>query len=85
MSEQQIGVVQHVFDKIGVAAIVITAGTLAVGDTLHFMGTTTDVTTTVISMQIEHGSVDKVKKGDAVGIQIAEKVREHDRVFKVTD
>jgi translation elongation factor EF-1alpha len=85
MSEQQIGVIHHWFDKIGVAAIIITGGTLTVGDTIHIMGATTDITTIIESMQIEHGSVDKVKKGDAVGVQVAEKVREHDMVFKVTD
>lgn len=84
MSEKQVGVVHHYFDKIGVAAIVITAGKLKVGDTIHIMGASTDVATTVDSMQIEHGEVDKVTKGDGVGVQIGERVRKHDKVFLVT-
>ena len=85
MTETQVGVVEHYFDKIGVAAIKLTEGELSVGDTIHIQGHTTDLTCTVESMQIEHDSVDKAKKGDAVGMKIGEKVREHDRVSRVTE
>ena len=83
MSEQEIGVVQHFFDKIGVAAIDLTSGGLSVGDTIHIIGHTTDVTITVDSMQIEHAKVEKAGKGEAVGIRVPDKVRVHDKVFKV--
>lgn len=85
MKETEIGVVEHGFDKIGVAAINITADDLSVGDTIHIKGHTTDITTTVGSMQIEHDKVPKVKKGDSVGIQVGGKVRQHDKVYKVTE
>ena len=85
MPEVQVGVVKHFFDKISVAAIEMTDGELAVGDTIHFKGHTSDFTTTVDSMQIEHDQVKKVSKGDMVGIKVAERVREHDAVFKVTE
>jgi len=85
MAELEIGVVQHYFDKIGVGAIEITEGELAVGDTIHIKGHTSDFTTTVESMQIEHDKVEKAKKGDSIGIGITERVRENDKVFKVTE
>jgi len=83
MEEMEIAVVTHYFGHIGVAAITITAGELAVGDTIHFKGHTSDFTTVVESMQVEHASVAKAKKGDAVGLKVPQHVREHDQVFKV--
>ncbi len=83
-SEKEIGVIEHYFDKINVAAISLT-GKLVVGDTIHIKGHTTDVTTTIESMQIEHDSVKKAGKGDDVGIEVGEKVRDHDKVFKVVE
>ena len=56
---------------------------MAVGDTLHFLGHTTDVESTVNSMQIEHASVTDAKKGDSVGVKVPEKVREGDKVYKI--
>ncbi|MBM4143421.1 MAG: hypothetical protein FJ225_07520 [Lentisphaerae bacterium] len=84
MAETEIGVVSHFFDKIGVAAIELT-GDLAVGDTIHIKGHTTDFTTTIGSIQIEHESVRKAGRGEGVGIKVAEKVRQHDKVFKVVE
>jgi len=85
MTEQEIGVVRHYFDHIGVVAIEITDGKLSVGDTIHVKGHTSDFTTTVDSMQIEHDSVQSAGKGDSVGIKVNDKAREHDVVFKVTE
>jgi putative protease len=83
MAEEEIGVVKHYFDHIQVAAIEITNGELSVGDTIHLTGHTSDFTMTVESMQIEHESVQQAKPGDAIGIKVSEKAREHDKVFKV--
>jgi len=85
MSEQEIGVISHYFDHINVAALEITGGELSVGDTIHIKGHTSDFTTTVDSMQIEHDSVEKAKKGDSIGIKVPEKAREHDKVFLVAE
>ena len=85
MEEKEIGYVSNYFGKISVAAIEITNGTLSVGDTIHFVGNTTDCKTAVDSMQIEHKSVTEAKKGDSVGIKVSEKVRRQDKVYKETD
>ena len=83
MKEGKIGIVSNYFSKISVAAVEITDGTVSVGDTIHFLGHTTDFETTVHSMQIEHKFVTEAKKGDGVGIKVPEKVREGDKVYKI--
>ena len=83
MPEEEIGRVTHYFNKIGVAAFELT-GTLAVGDTIHIKGHTSDWTQEVGSMQIEHDSVEKAGPGDSVGIEVEGHAHEHDHVYKVT-
>lgn len=85
MKEIEVGVVQDYFAKIGVVAIEVTADSIKVGDTLHFVGHTTDFTDTVNSMQIEHKEVEEAKVGDSVGIKVSDRVRIHDKVFKVVE
>ena len=83
MKEEKIGFVSNYFSNLSVAAIEITDGTVSVGDTLHFIGHTTDFESTVHSMQIEHKSVTEAKKGDSVGVKVPKKVRERDKVYKI--
>ncbi|MCK4428514.1 MAG: hypothetical protein KAW16_08535 [candidate division Zixibacteria bacterium] len=85
MPEEEIGKVTDYFRKIGVAAIDITQGTLSVGDTIHIKGHTTDFTQVVESMQIEHENVQTAKAGDSIGIKAKDHVRDHDKVYKVTE
>ncbi len=83
MDEQEIGYVSNYYKNISVAAIEITNGSVSVGDTLRFLGNTTDFELTVDSMQIEHESVTEAKKGDGIGLKIPEKVRKKDKVYKI--
>lgn len=83
MVEEKIGVVEHFFTNINVAAIKITNGNLKIGDTIHIVGAHTDLKQKIDSMQIEKNPVQSVKPGDAVGIKVKDKVREHDIVYKV--
>ncbi|UCF30943.1 MAG: translation elongation factor-like protein [bacterium] len=76
-----VGVVRDYFRKIEVAAIEVTGGTIKTGDTLRFRGHTTDFVQRVDSMEVNHRSVTEAKKGDLVGIKVADRVREHDLVF----
>jgi len=85
MAEEEIGKITHYFSKIGVAAIEITKGSLAVGDTIRVAGHTSDFTLKVDSMQIENESVAEATVGQAVGIKVPEHARVHDVVFKVTE
>ena len=84
MAEQEIGVIQHYFDKITVAIINVTQGELAVGDTIHIKGHTTDVTTKIESMQFDHKVIEKALPGESTGVKVPSKVRIQDKVFKVT-
>ncbi len=84
MSEQEIGVVTHYFGHINVMAVTLT-GELAVGDTIHVKGHTSDFTTPVKSMQVEHESVEKAGPGNQIGIKVPEHAREHDKVYKVVE
>ncbi len=77
-----VGKVSHYFDKIGVAALVLT-GPLAVGDTVKISGHGTDFTQVVASMQIEHEVVQSGKKGDDVAIKVDQAVKEGDTVERV--
>lgn len=83
MAEVELGKVTHYFSKIGVAAIEITQDTLAVGDTIHVQGHTSDFTQTIDSMQIDGQPVEEATVGQSVGIKVAEHAREHDMVYKV--
>jgi translation elongation factor EF-Tu-like GTPase len=83
MPEEKIGEVIHFFAKPMVAAIKLSA-TLKVGDKIHIKGSTTDVTMDVTSMQIDRNAVDSADAGADVGIQVAERARQGDAVFKVT-
>jgi len=82
--EQEIGVITHYFGKVG-AGIIKLSAPLKVGDKIHIKGHTSDFTETINSMQIEHEIVQEAKKGDEVGINVTEKVHEHDRVYKIVE
>ncbi|MEA3432232.1 MAG: EF-Tu/IF-2/RF-3 family GTPase [candidate division WOR-3 bacterium] len=83
--EKEIGKVEDYFAHIGVVALRITNGTLKIGDTIHIKGAITDFAQTVESMEIEHRKVQEARVGDSVGIKVKERVRRHDRIYKVTE
>jgi len=83
MVEEKIGIIEHFFTNINVAAIKITDGELKIGDTIHFVGANTDFTHIVDHMEINRVAVQVAKKGDAIGIKVKDRVREHDIVYKI--
>lgn len=83
VEKKKIGEVFSYFSKIGVAAIRLSDGELNVGDVISVEGHTTNFTQEVASMQMDHGPVEHVEKGDEVGIRVKEKTREHDIVYKM--
>ena len=83
MEEKKVGEVIKFFGKIGVAAIRLTEGSLKVGDQIHIVGHTTDVSQAIDSMQVENKSVQEAAPGVDIGIKVGGKVREHDVVYKV--
>lgn len=85
MVEEKIGIVEHFFNKVSVAAIRITNGDLKVGDIIHIVGAHTDFKQKIESMEINRNPVQIVKIGDDVGIKVKERVREHDIVYKIPE
>ena len=85
MAEILVGVVKNFFAKPSVAAIEVTQGDFQVGDVLWFTGHTTDFKQEVRSMQEEKQTITKAAKGQLVGVQVKERVREKDLVYKVVD
>jgi translation initiation factor IF-2 len=84
MPEQLIGTVVHYFKGPSVAIVRLTEGELAVGETVRFHGHTTEFTAPVTSMELNHQRVERAKAGEEVAIQVADRARQHDQVFKVT-
>ena len=85
MVEEKIGIVEHFFTNVNVAAIRILNGELKIGDTIHIVGATTDFIQKIDSMQIDRKPVELVKTGDDVGIKVKDRVREHDIVYKIPE
>jgi len=82
MEEKRVGEVIKYFGKISVAAIQLSEGSLKVGDKIHIIGHTTDITQTVDSMQIENKNVQEAGPGADIGIKVGGRAREHDVVYK---
>ncbi len=82
MPEQEIGRVDHFFDKISVGMIIL-SGVLKVGDTIHVTGKKSAFSQEVESMRIEFDNVTEAKEGDKVGIKVDQPVHTNDKVYKV--
>lgn len=83
MAEVKIGTVEHFYDKIMVAAIVLSQD-LKVGDKVKFVRGGEDLfEETVESMQKEHRAVEIASAGDSVGIRVGQKVKAGAEVYKL--
>jgi putative protease len=85
MEEKKVGEVIKFFGKINVAAIRLSEGSLKVGDKIHIVGHTSDITQTIDSMQIENKNVPEAGPGADIGIKVKDRVREHDVIYKVVE
>ena len=84
MPEVEIGKVSEFFAHPVVAGLDLTAA-LKVGDRIHIQGHTTDIELVVESLQINNENVQEASAGDSVGIKVPDRVRDGDRVYKVTE
>jgi len=78
-----VGEVTHYFPHVNAAALKIKKGELKTGDLLYFKGHTTDFKQTIESMQIDHVPVQQAGRGAEVGIQVKERARQGDKVYKL--
>jgi len=83
--EELVGVVVKFFAQPGVAALKVTRGTIKIGDTLRYIGHTTDFSDQVASMQVNNQPVEEAKAGDFIGVKVKERVRENDKVYKLVE
>jgi selenocysteine-specific translation elongation factor len=84
MVEELIGTISDYFVKPSVAGIDL-SGTVKVGDRIRITGHTTDIEMVVHSMQIEHQNVQEAGAGDSVGIEIPDRARRGDSVYKISE
>ncbi|MFC2039675.1 translation elongation factor-like protein [Chloroflexota bacterium] len=82
MTEQLIGTVSDFFAKPVVAGIELT-GDLYEGDIIHIVGHTTDLEMVAKSMQINNQAVTEAHRGEAVGLEVTDRVRHGDKVYKI--
>ncbi len=80
----EVGRITHYFAVPHAAVVEVTGEPLAIGDLIRIKGRTTDYTQFVTSMQIEHVPVQNASVGDVIGLEVKDRVREHDTVYKVS-
>jgi putative protease len=78
-----VGAVTHFYAHANAAIVRIESGEIRVGDTLHFSGHTTDFEQRVNRIELDHATVMFARMGQEVGIQVAQRAREHDVVSKL--
>ncbi|UCD99049.1 MAG: hypothetical protein JSV42_19275 [Chloroflexota bacterium] len=83
MSGKLVGEVNHFYNRIGVAVIDL-LDNLKIGDHVHFLGRSTDFQQVVESMQIEHQPITEAGKGQEIAVKVERRVRNHDKVYKIT-
>ena len=79
---EKVGRITHYYSKASVAIVELTAP-LNKGDKIVIRGSNTNVEQVVDSMEIEHKQISNAKPGESVGLKVADRVREHDIVYKV--
>ena len=82
MMEKLIGKVTHYYNRIAVAVLNLEEG-LKMGDEIHIIGHTTDLTQRVESMEVNHRQVQSVGAGADVALAVNGRVRRGDNVFLV--
>ncbi len=75
--------VVHFYSNVNAAIIDVQAGEIRIGDMLQFTGHTTDLRVRVSRIEHEHESIPVARAGQIVGIQVSDRVREHDQVHKL--
>jgi len=79
-----VGRITHYFAHVNAGVIALERGELRIGDTVHIRGHTTDFYQRLEHMEVDHRPIEVARAGQSVGIQVPQRVREHDQVFKVS-
>ncbi len=79
-----VGKIIHFYPKISVAVVEL-EDVLRVGDKISVERESGAFEQIVDSIQIEHENVKEAKKGDAIGLRVADRTREGAKVYKVVE
>lgn len=79
----KIGVVTHYFPNVNAAVIKLQKGVLRLGDSIYIKGHTTELKQKVDSIQIDRKPLKLAKAGDEIGLEVRDRVREEDEVYKL--
>ena len=78
-----VGVVTHYYDKIKVAIFKVKSP-IQIGQKLRFANTEgTIFEQPIVSMQVNHESIKKAKKGAIIGMKVKKQVHENNKVFLI--
>jgi len=64
-------------------AVIQLTGAIHLGDTVHFLGRSTDFNQTVTSLEIEHQSIEEAAPEQEVAMKVDRRVRPGDKIFKL--
>lgn len=81
-SQEAIGHVESYLDKIHVAIVNLSQGSVRQGDRIGFQGRSTRFKMTIRSMQINRKSVIAAKSGDVIGLRVPRRVKPGDQVLR---
>lgn len=79
--DKPIGKVVHYYDKLGVAIVDLESGELKIGDEVKFKRNDEEFTQKIESLQVEHESVESVKKGDSFGMKVTQPTKPGAEVY----
>jgi putative protease len=80
---QRAGVVTHYYPRVRACALLLEA-TLHVGDTVHIRGHTTDYYQRIDRLELDHAQVASAHAGSEIALQVSQRVREGDVVYRLT-
>ena len=80
--DEVVGKFANYFAKAQVVVIKLEAR-VEIGEVLHFRGHTTDFNQEIISMEMDHEPIESAEAGSEVAIQVDERVRRRDKVYRV--
>lgn len=83
ITRQAVGVVLNYFPKNSAASIRLMEQGIGVGDNIIIEGSTTYIEQEVKSLVVENELVNFADRGQEIGLEVEEKVRKNDRVFKI--
>ena len=79
-TDKPVGVVTHYYGNLSVAIVKFNQN-ISIGKNLSFLGSTTDFSQIINSMELDRKSVTMAQKGKEIGIKVNKKVREGDKVY----